>query len=336
MSWQKSWSATIWPTGTAAESCGWGCWPICPTGMPPGAEGRSWVREARKEVDRLNRKYGGGFYLFFREPRYSARDGRWMGWERKRGALVELVRLLKDRPSGLEVLSGDRGALADTRYVITLDSDTSLNVGAARELVGAMLHPLNQPEVDRERRVVTEGYALLQPRVAVELAAANRSLFSRVFAGLGGVDPYGSAASDVYHDLFDQGTYTGKGIFQVDAFYACLDRRVPEGRVLSHDLLEGSYLRAGLLGEVELTDGFPYQVRSYYARLNRWIRGDWQLLPWLFPLLPPGRTAGGGGAHRRISLSGAFLLRPPEPLDQGGLAAAAVAVPPGAGRQGRA
>lgn len=96
-----------------------------------GAEGRSWVREARKEVDRLNRKYGGGFYLFFREPRYSARDGRWMGWERKRGALVELVRLLKDRPSGLEVLSGDRGALADTRYVITLDSDTSLNVGAA-------------------------------------------------------------------------------------------------------------------------------------------------------------------------------------------------------------
>lgn len=154
-----------------------------------------------------------------------------------------------------------------------------------------MLHPLNQPEVDRERRVVTEGYALLQPRVAVELAAANRSLFSRVFAGLGGVDPYGSAASDVYHDLFDQGTYTGKGIFQVDAFYACLDRRVPEGRVLSHDLLEGSYLRAGLLGEVELTDGFPYQVRSYYARLNRWIRGDWQLLPWLFPGC---RTAGEG------------------------------------------
>ena len=256
---------------------------------PMGAEGRSWVREARKEVDRLNRKYGGGFYLFFREPRYSARDGRWMGWERKRGALVELVRLLKDRPSGLEVLSGDRGALADTRYVITLDSDTSLNVGAARELVGAMLHPLNQPEVDRERRVVTEGYALLQPRVAVELAAANRSLFSRVFAGLGGVDPYGSAASDVYHDLFDQGTYTGKGIFQVDAFYACLDRRVPEGRVLSHDLLEGSYLRAGLLGEVELTDGFPYQVRSYYARLNRWIRGDWQLLPWLLPRVPDGR-----------------------------------------------
>ncbi len=105
------------------------------------------------------------------------------------------------------------------------------------------------------------------------------------------MDPYGSAASDVYHDLFDQGTYTGKGIFQVDAFYACLDRRVPEGRVLSHDLLEGSYLRAGLLGEVELTDGFPYQVRSYYARLNRWIRGDWQLLPWLFPGC---RTAGEG------------------------------------------
>jgi len=174
------------------------------------------------------------------------------------------------------------------RYVITLDSDTSLTVGAAREMVGAMLHPLNEPVIDPKRRVVTAGHALFQPRVAVELEAANRSFFSRVFGGLGGVDPYGSAASDVYHDLFDQGSYTGKGIFQVEAFYTCLDRRFPENTILSHDLLEGSYLRAGLLGEVELTDGCPYKVYSYFSRLHRWIRGDWQLLPWLRSLVPDG------------------------------------------------
>src|SRR5699024_7271527 len=132
------------------------------------------------------------------------------------------------------VEAGNREALRGTKFIITLDADTSLNVGTARELAGAMLHPLNQPVVDRQRRVVTAGHALFQPRVSVELEAANRSLFSRVFAGLGGVDPYGSTASDVYHDLFDQGSYTGKGIFQVDAFFTCLDRRFPDNAILSH------------------------------------------------------------------------------------------------------
>ena len=255
---------------------------------PMGEEGKAWVERARQAVEALNEKYGGGFCLFFRTPAFSPRDERYMGWERKRGALVELVRLLKGRPSSLEVW-GDRGALEGTRYVITLDSDTSLCVGTARELVGAMLHPLNRPVLDRERRVVVSGHALLQPRVSVELEAANQSFFSRVFGGLGGVDPYGCTASDVYHDLFGQGTYTGKGIFQVDAFYSCLDRRFPDNAILSHDLLEGSYLRAGLLGDVELTDGCPWQVHGYFARLHRWIRGDWQLLPWLGGQVPNGR-----------------------------------------------
>ena len=256
---------------------------------PMGTEGTSWMDSARRAVDALNEKYGGGFYLFFRTPAFSRRDERYMGWERKRGALTELVRLLKGKHSGLEVKAGEKGWLRQVKYVITLDSDTSLNVGAARELAGAMLHPLNQPVIDPRRRIVTAGHALFQPRVAVELEAANKSFFAKIFGGLGGVDPYGSTASDVYHDLFDQGTYTGKGVFSVDAFYACLDGRFPDNTILSHDLLEGSYLRAGLLGEVELTDGCPWQVYGYFARLHRWIRGDWQLLPWLAGPVPDGR-----------------------------------------------
>ena len=264
------------------------------SGTPMGKEGQVWMDRARRAVDALNEKYGGGFYLFFRAPAFSDRDERYMGWERKRGALTQLVRLLKGKSSHLEVKSGEKGWLRQVEYVITLDSDTSLNVGAARELTGAMLHPLNQPVIDSERRVVTAGHALFQPRVAVELEAANKSFFAKIFGGLGGVDPYGCAASDVYHDLFDQGTYTGKGIFSVDAFFRCLDGRFPDNTILSHDLLEGSYLRAGLLGEVELTDGCPWQVYSYYARLHRWIRGDWQILPWLGRYVPDGQ----GGRER--------------------------------------
>ncbi len=259
------------------------------SGTPMGKEGAAWMDSARRAVDRLNEKYGGGFYLFFRTPAFSKRDERYMGWERKRGALTELVRLLKGKRARLEVKAGEKDWLRQVRYVITLDSDTSLNVGAARELTGAMLHPLNQPVIDPKKKIVTSGHALFQPRVAVELEAANKSFFAKLFGGLGGVDPYGSTASDVYHDLFDQGTYTGKGVFSVEAFYACLNDRFPDNAILSHDLLEGSYLRAGLLGEVELTDGCPWQVYGYYARLHRWIRGDWQLLPWLGKRVPNGR-----------------------------------------------
>ena len=251
------------------------------SGSPMGEKGRAAVAAARRAVEELNGKYGSGFYLLFRAPAFQRRDERYMGWERKRGALLELARLLRGRPTALRVEAGRRRGLEGVRFVITLDGDTRLNVGAAAELIGAMLHPLNRPEVDRRRRVVTAGYGVLQPRVGVELEAANHTQFSRIFAGQGGVDPYGAAASDVYHDLFDQATYTGKGIFDVDAYLACLDGRFPENRVLSHDLLEGSYLRAGLIGDVELTDGYPSRVTGYFARLHRWVRGDWQLLPWL-------------------------------------------------------
>lgn len=250
-------------------------------GAPMGEEHRKWVKRAEEAVKALNEKHGGGFYLLFRQPTFQSSDERYVGWERKRGALLELTRLLRGQTSGLQVRAGDRKALTGTKYVITLDSDTALNVGTARELVGAMLHPLNRPQLDPKRRVVSEGYGLLQPRVGVELSAANRSQFSRIFAGQGGIDPYGGTCSDVYHDLFDRGTYTGKGIFDVEVFSKCLDGRFPQGRVLSHDLLEGAYLHAGLLEDVELTDGYPYKVTSYFSRLHRWTRGDWQLLPWL-------------------------------------------------------
>lgn len=248
---------------------------------PMGAEQRKWVKKARAAIEALNEKYDDGFYLFFRQPSFQRTDERYVGWERKRGALLELARLLRKEDSSLEILAGKERELAGTKYVITLDSDTALNVGAARELVGAMLHPLNRPQIDSRRKVVIAGYGLLQPRIGVELNAANHSQFSRIFAGQGGIDPYGGACSDVYQDLFDRGTYTGKGIFDVDAFLQCLDGRFPQERILSHDLLEGAYLHAGLLEDVELTDGYPYKVTSYFSRLHRWIRGDWQLLPWL-------------------------------------------------------
>lgn len=255
-------------------------------GQPVDSKARRTIAAAQRAIELLNERYGGGFYLFFRPPIFQADDGRYLGWERKRGALLELVRLLKGRRTGLRVRAGDQKLLCGIQYVITLDSDTSLNVGTARELVGAMLHPLNRAKVDPRRRIVTGGYGVLQPRVGVTLSAANQSQFSRIFAGQGGVDPYGSTTSDVYHDLFDQGSYTGKGIFEVDAFFSCLDGRFPENTILSHDLLEGSYLHAGLIGDVELTDGYPYKVTSYFSRLHRWVRGDWQLLPWLGRRVP--------------------------------------------------
>ncbi len=245
------------------------------------------LRIIQKEIEKLNGKYG-GFFLFTRARVYSEANGRYMGWERKRGAITELVRLLSGAESNLFVVSGNRELLDGTRYMITLDSDTRLGVDSARELIGAMLHPLNRAEIDAERKVVTAGHGILQPRVSVDLKAANRSDFTRLFAGQGGIDPYGNAAGDVYNDLFDEGSFMGKGIIDVNAFRVCLDRRFPENLVLSHDLLEGAYLRAGFAGDVEFTDGYPYKTSSYYERLHRWTRGDWQISGWLFSKVPDG------------------------------------------------
>lgn len=241
------------------------------------------LAQLQARLAELNGTGEGRFCLFFREPVYLEREGRYQGKERKRGAILELTRYLRGHRSSLKLLAGSEQALAGTKFLLVLDGDTILTVGAVTELVGAMLHPLNRPVVDREHRVVTEGYGILQPRVETELSSASASVFAKLFGGLGGLDPYGGATSDCYHDLFDQASFLGKGLLDLEAFQLCMDGRFPENRVLSHDLLEGSYLRTGWLSQVELMDSFPASPLSWLSRYHRWIRGDWQLLPWLLP-----------------------------------------------------
>lgn len=251
---------------------------------------------ARREIAALNEKWGGGFVLLWRDRTLAVPDGRFMGRERKRGAIEDLVRLIKGRTSTLRVAEGDADMAFS--YVVTLDADTEPAIGALRELVAAMEHPLNRPVIDSSRRVVTAGHALLHPRIAVGLETSSRNPFAAVYAGPGGGDPYGGAVPDLYHDLYGKSNYTGKGIFDVEAYAALLDGRFPENAILSHDMIEGGYLRAGFAGDIEFLDGFPGSVRSYFEREHRWVRGDWQLLPWLFPRV---RT---GDGHERNPLDG--------------------------------
>ena len=252
--------------------------------LPPGPaetlpEDAAVLRAAQCAVSRLNRKYRGGFYLFTRPRRF---DGeQWSAPGRKRGALTELARLLDDEPSALSV-EGDRDALAGTRYVLTLDSDTRLYPGAAGALIGAMLHPLCRARIDEERRVVTAGHGILQPRLGTDLESANATDFALIFSGGGGSDPYGSLCSALSMDAFGSTGFAGKGIFDVRAYLRCTAGRVREDRVLSHDALEGAFLRGGTLGDTEFSDLFPTRPLSYYKRLHRWVRGDWQNLPYLF------------------------------------------------------
>ena len=252
-----------------------------PNSRDPSDEGT--LAAAEREIRQLNEAYGGGFCLLTRERSYSRRDRLWRPRERKRGAVMELTALLRGEESGLRLAAGDPSALENVRFLILLDGDTMLNLGSAARLAGTLAHPLQAPVLDRERRSVRAGYGLLQPRISVSLRDAERSDFSRVFAGQGGLDPYGSVSSDVYQDLFGEGSYTGKGILDVDAFRTVLHGRIPPETLLSHDLVEGGYVRCGFLSDVELTDGFPASLLSYFERQHRWVRGDWQTLPWLFP-----------------------------------------------------
>ena len=244
------------------------------------AEGdEALLRAAREAVSALNRRCGGGFYLFTRPRSF---DGeRWSGEERKRGALLELAKLLNDEPSVLSV-TGERDALAGTRFILTLDSDTRMQPGAALSLIGAMLHPLNRAVIDPERRVVTAGYGLIHPRLTTELKSANATDFALIFAGPGGSDPYGSLCGELNMNAFDCGGFAGKGILDLRALLTCTTGRFPPRSVLSHDALEGAFLRGGYLGDAVFADGFPARPLSYYKRMHRWVRGDWQNSPWLF------------------------------------------------------
>jgi cyclic beta-1,2-glucan synthetase len=242
-------------------------------------------------IARLNKLYGPApgngerFFLFHRKRVWNEREGKWMGWERKRGKLHELNRLLRGSMDTTFIAVGGRPhePLAGVRYVITLDADTRLPRGAASRLVGTMAHPLNRPRFSARDNRVVEGYALVQPRITPSLPIDREgSLCQKVFSGPGGIDPYSSAVSDVYQDLFREGSYTGKGIYDIDAFEAALAGKVPENTLLSHDLLEGIFARVALATDIELFDEFPSRYESVAARQHRWARGDWQLLPWLF------------------------------------------------------
>ena len=248
-------------------------------------------------VVRLNQRYGpasgGGarFLLFHRRRVWNECERTWMGWERKRGKLHELNQLLRGSPNTTFIAVGGRPPEAPpgVRYVITLDADTRLPRGAACRLVGTMAHPLNRPRFDARAGRVVEGYAVVQPRIAPSLPADREgSLFQRSFSGPSGIDPYASAVSDVYQDLFLEGSYTGKGIYDIDAFEAALAGKVPDNALLSHDLFEGIFARAALATDIELFEAFPSHYEAAAARQNRWARGDWQLLPWI---LGRGRAA---------------------------------------------
>ena len=227
------------------------------------------------------------FYLFHRRRLWNAVDGIWMGWERKRGKLVEFNAFASGiSDHSFATAEGDMGWLLGARYVITLDADTNLPRGAAAALIGTMAHPLNRAEFDAARGRVVRGYGILQPRVSVSLASANESRFAAIYSGHPGVDPYTTAVSDVYQDLFGEGTFTGKGIYDLEVFRQSTAGRFPDNTLLSHDLIEGTFARAGLVTDVEVFDDYPTRYLTSTRRLHRWIRGDWQLLPWLARRVP--------------------------------------------------
>jgi len=254
---------------------------------------------ARQQVEELNDKYGAAtgdtFFLFHRPRRWHARDRVWMGHERKRGKLEDLNSLLRGGEQGgsggpaadrFSLIVGNTSKLSSVKYVITLDRDTQLPRDAARQLVGAMAHPLNRPHFDGGSGRVVEGYGILQPRVAVSLPGTNRSWYARLYGSDPGIDPYTRAVSDVYQDVFGEGSFIGKGIYDVDALERALGGRFPENRILSHDLLEGCYARAGLLSDVTVYEEYPSGYSEDVSRRHRWIRGDWQLVSWLLPWVP--------------------------------------------------
>jgi cyclic beta-1,2-glucan synthetase len=253
-------------------------------------EDEAILREAKTGVERLNKEYASAdkprFFLFHRRRVWNPAEGKWMGWERKRGKLGELNRVLRgDQTTTYFETTVQIDRLPKIVFVITLDADTQIPLGSARKLVGAAAHPLNLPRFDAEGRL-TAGYALFQPRVNLTLLGSRRSPFTRVYAGSAGIDPYSVAASDVYQDFFDAGSFVGKGLYHVDAFEALTKDAFPENAILSHDLIESNFARCALVSDVQLLDDFPTNFHAFIRREHRWIRGDWQLLPWLGGSIP--------------------------------------------------
>jgi cyclic beta-1,2-glucan glucanotransferase len=294
-------------------------WPDASTEQSAGDE--EILTAARDGIARLNARHGpapgGGprFFLYHRRRLWNASEHVWMGWERKRGKLHELNQLLRGARDTTFLPGGGAGsgngpvAPDGVRYVVTLDADSRLPIGAIRRLVGTMAHPLNRPRLDPATRRVVEGYAVLQPRVTPPLPGPAGSAFQRLSSGLSGIDPYAAAVSDVYQDLFGEGSYTGKGIYDVDAFERALAGRVPDNALLSHDLFEGLFARAGLVTDVELFESAPANYLTAAARQHRWARGDWQLLPWILRerFSPVARWKMMDNLRRTLVMPAAFL-----------------------------
>lgn len=241
-------------------------------------------------TEELNRKYAparrGEFLLLHRHRIFNHRQGAWMGWERKRGKLLDLNKFLIGEFDAFPIKAGNLAMLTSIRYVLTLDSDSQLPRGSASRLIGAMAHPLNQAIIDPASRVVETGYGILQPRVSVTVHSSIRSRMANIFSGQTGLDIYTRAVSDTYQDLFGEGIFTGKGIYELETLHAVLNRRFPRNALLSHDLIEGAYARAGLVTDVELIDDYPSHYSAYSRRKHRWVRGDWQIVQWIFGRVP--------------------------------------------------
>jgi cyclic beta-1,2-glucan synthetase len=257
---------------------------------PPIPDEGPLASYALELIQALNEKYagrgGGSFFLFHRHRVFNAQQGVWMGWERKRGKLLDLNKFLLQEHDSFPLKAGPLDVMGHVRYVITLDSDTALPNGTAAKLIGTMAHPLNQAIIDPRLRIVTQGYGLLQPRVGVSVKSASSSRMAALYSGETGFDIYTRAVSDAYQDLFGEGIFTGKGIYDVPTFNAVLDRRFPRNALLSHDLIEGAYVRAGLVSDIEVIDDYPSHYSAHTRRKHRWVRGDWQILRWLFSPVP--------------------------------------------------
>lgn len=241
-------------------------------------------------IDDLNRRYAepccGRFLMLHRHRVFNPRQGVWMGWERKRGKLIDLNRLVMGGMDSFPFKAGDTSILKELRYVLTLDSDTKLPRDSARKMIGAIAHPLNRAILDPGRRIVTEGYGILQPRVGISVKSVARSRLAAIYSGQTGFDIYTRAISDVYQDLYGEGIFTGKGLYEIEILHKVLDRRFPQNSLLSHDLIEGAYARVGLLSDVEVIDDYPSHYSAQNRRKHRWVRGDWQILRWLLSRVP--------------------------------------------------
>src|SRR6202162_3424271 len=261
-----------------------------PDSREPAREDNPLITLCSDCIRELNEKYAsqnmGSFFLFHRHRVYNPREKSWMGWERKRGKLLDLNKLLRGQYDSFPVKIGELSILPSVRFVITLDSDTELPRGTEHRMVGALAHPLNQAIIDPQENIVVDGYGILQPRVGVSVQSTARSRLAAIYAGETGFDIYTRAISDAYQDLYREGSFTGKGIYEVDAVHRVLDRRFPRNSLLSHDLLEGAYARAGLASDIEVIEDYPSHYSAFNRRKHRWLRGDWQIAEWLSSRVP--------------------------------------------------